>query len=62
MRQIILNVPRENREKIFKAVDEFHGISTVTIPNGENDVFIILLPPQIINSFLIAIGKISEKA
>lgn len=62
MRQLILNVPQGNREKIFNAVDKYEGIKTITIPNGDQDVFIIFLPDHSINNFLLSIGHIPEKA
>lgn len=61
MHQLILNVPQGDREKIFTVLDEFEGINTVTIPSGEYDVFIIVLPYQLVNNFLIAIGNVTEK-
>lgn len=61
MRQLILKVPQGHKEKVLKAVDENGGRNTISMPNEENDVFILFLPNSKIDSFLRNIGEIKER-
>lgn len=61
MRQLILKVPQGHKKKVLKAVDENGGRNTISMPNEENDVFIIFLPNSKIDPFLRNIGDIKER-
>ena len=60
MRQLILKVPKGNKEKILQVVEEFEGKNIITLPNEEHDVFIIYLPNKKVNNFLKKIDEFEE--
>ncbi|NJW52239.1 DUF389 domain-containing protein [Salinimicrobium oceani] len=60
MRQLILKIPKGNKEEVFKAVEEFEGKNTIFLPNDEQDVFIIFLPNRKVNNFLKRIDEFEE--
>lgn len=60
MRQLILKIPKGNREPVFNAVEEFKGKNTILIPNETHDVFYVYLPNQKVNDFLKRIDEFEE--
>lgn len=60
MRQLILKLPKGNKEKIQQVVEEFDGRNTITLPNEEHDVFFVYLPNEKVNNFLKKIDEIEE--
>ncbi|MHA6278798.1 DUF389 domain-containing protein [Salinimicrobium sp. CAU 1759] len=60
MRQLILKIPKGNKEEVFKAVEEFEGKNTIFLPNEVQDVFILFLPNRKVNDFLKRIDEFEE--
>ncbi|WP_029034499.1 DUF389 domain-containing protein [Salinimicrobium terrae] len=60
MRQLILKIPKGNKEQVFKTVEEFNGKNTILLPNEEHDVFYVHLPNESVNNFLKKIDEIEE--
>ena len=52
MRQLILKLPKGNKEQVLDAIKEFNGKNTISLPNGEHDVFFVYLPNEKVNDFL----------
>lgn len=60
MRQLIIKIPKGNKDKLIQVVDEFEGRNTITLPNEEHDVFIVFLPNKNVNNFLRKIDEFEE--
>ena len=60
MRQLILKIPKGNKEQVFNAVEEFHGKNTIFLPNEEHDVYYVYLPNKKVNDFLKRIDEFEE--
>lgn len=60
MRQLILKIPKGNKEEVFKSIEEFEGKNTIFLPNEDQDVFIIFLPNKKVNNFLKRIDEFEE--
>lgn len=60
MRQLILKIPKGNKEKVHKAIEEFEGKNTINLSEKEHDVFIIFLPNKKVNNFLKVIDQFEE--
>lgn len=61
MRQLIIKVPKGNKEKILNTVEEYKGKNTIALPGEEHDVFILYLPNATVNNFLRSINDIKER-
>ncbi|MFD2517565.1 DUF389 domain-containing protein [Salinimicrobium flavum] len=60
MRQLILKIPKGNKEEVLKTVEKFNGKNTIFLPNKEHDVFFVYLPNQKVNDFLKQIDEFGE--
>lgn len=60
MRQLILRLPKGNKEKIQQVVEEFEGRNTISLPNEDHDVFFVYLPNEKVNNFIKRIDEIEE--
>lgn len=52
MRQLIIKIPKGNKEEILDLAEDLNGINSICLEEGENDVFVIFLPNQKVNDFL----------
>ena len=62
MRQLIIKIPRGNKEQVQNLVKEFEGKNTITVDESsqEHDVFFIYLPNKKVNNFLKRIDEFEE--
>lgn len=60
MRQLIIKIPKGNREKVFETVEKYEGKNTIYLPNDEHDVFYIYLPNKKVNNFLKQIDEFEK--
>ena len=60
MRQLILKIPKGNKEQVNKTVKEFNGKNTIHLSSNEHDVFYVYLPNESVNDFLKRIDDIEE--
>ena len=61
MRQLILKVPKGNKERVLQSADENEGKNTISLPNDEHDVFILFLPNNKVNGFLEGIKEVEGR-
>ncbi|GAB2763802.1 DUF389 domain-containing protein [Salinimicrobium soli] len=57
MRQLIIKVPKGNKEEILGLVADFKGKNTICLSEEQNDVFVLFLPNQKVNNFLQHLDK-----
>lgn len=60
MRQLILKIPKGNKEQVLDIVEEFQGKNSIFLPNEEYDVFILFLPNIKVNDFLKRIDQFEK--
>lgn len=60
MRQLILKLPKGNKEQVLEAVKEFNGKNTIVLPNDGHDIFYVFLPNETVNDFLKRIDEVEE--
>lgn len=60
MRQLIIKIPKGNKEKVLNTIDNFHGKNTITIPEEQHEVFITYLPNERVNDFLKELDEYEE--
>lgn len=60
MRQLILKIPKGNKEEVLNTVKEFNGKNTIFLPNEEHDIFFVYLPNKKVNDFLKKIDEVEE--
>lgn len=52
MRQLIIKLPKGNKDDVLDLVEKFKGKNTISLEEDNNDVFVIFLPNQKVNDFL----------
>lgn len=52
MRQLIIKVPKGNKEEILDLIEDFEGKNSICLEEDKNDVFVIFLPNKKVNNFL----------
>ncbi|SOC79649.1 Uncharacterized membrane protein [Salinimicrobium sediminis] len=60
MRQLIIKVPKGNKEEILGLVTEFKGKNTICLSEEKHDVFVLFLPNQKVNNFLKHLDKYEQ--
>lgn len=60
MRQLILKLPKGNKEQVLDAVKEFNGKNTIVLPNDGHEIFYVYLPNESVNDFLKRIDEVEE--
>ncbi len=60
MRQLIIKIPKGNREKMLKTVEEYEGKNTIYLSNEQYDVFYIYLSNKKVNNFLKQIDQFEK--
>ena len=60
MRQLILKLPKGNKEQVLNAVNKFNGKNTIFLPTEGHDVYYVYLPNESVNEFLKRIDEVEE--
>ncbi|MDX1753150.1 MAG: DUF389 domain-containing protein [Salinimicrobium sediminis] len=60
MRQLIIKVPKGNKEEILGLVADFKGKNTICLSEEQHDVFVLFLPNQKVNNFLKHLDKYEQ--
>lgn len=60
MRQLIIKVPKGNKEEILGLVTDFNGKNTICLSEEQHDVFVLFLPNQKVNNFLKHLDKYEQ--
>lgn len=60
MRQVIIKVSPEKRDKIFEIIDKFEGKNTIDLPSGKGYTYFTYLPNEKVNNFLKQIDQLED--